>query len=120
MTRIVLTKIRSFSRSPPCTRGPDSADEGTSLMVEQVVVSEPEKEPQSMSERADPRRIAIDRYQLLRVGLLALRAGPLLILVILIGIVVATTNPSSARARTSATCSRRRRSSPSSRSDSCS
>ena len=60
-------------------------------MVEQVVVSEPEKEPQSMSERADPRRIAIDRYQLLRVGLLALRAGPLLILVILIGIVVATT-----------------------------
>ena len=60
-------------------------------MVEQVVVSEPEKEPQSMSERADPRRISIDRYHLLRVGLLALRAGPLLILVILIGIVVATT-----------------------------
>jgi ribose transport system permease protein len=60
-------------------------------MVEQVVVSEPEKEPRSMSERVDPRRIVIDRYQLLRVGLLGLRAGPLLILVILIGVVVATT-----------------------------
>jgi ribose transport system permease protein len=59
--------------------------------VEQVAATEPEKETRSVPERVDARRIAIDRYHLLRVGLLALRAGPLLILVILIGVVVATT-----------------------------
>ena len=59
--------------------------------MEQVRVSESENEPRSARESADRRRIAIDRYHLLKVGLLALRAGPLLILVILIGVVAATT-----------------------------
>jgi ribose transport system permease protein len=60
-------------------------------MVEQLVVSEPEKEPRSVPDSADSSRLALDRYQLLRVGLLGLRAGPLLILVLLIVVVVATT-----------------------------
>src|SRR6187455_3123426 len=59
--------------------------------MEHVAVSESENESRSVPERVDPRRIAIDRYHLLKVGLLALRAGPLLILAILIGVVAATT-----------------------------
>src|SRR4029450_4883747 len=59
-------------------------------MIEQVVVSEPENEARSVPE-AGLRRLAFDRYHLLRPGLVALRAAPLLILVILIGVVAATT-----------------------------
>jgi len=69
---------------------PGFADEGVSLMIEQVVVSEPENEARSVPE-AGRRRLAFDRYHLLRLGLVALRAGPLLILVLLIAVVAATT-----------------------------
>jgi ribose transport system permease protein len=59
--------------------------------MDQLAVSEPEQEPRSVPSRVDPRMLSIDRYQLLRLGLLALRMGPLLILLILIAVVVSTT-----------------------------
>ena len=70
--------------------GLDSADAGRGVKVEQVVVTEQDK-TRSVSETVDPRRLPLDRYQLLKVGLMALRAGPLLILVLLVAVVAATT-----------------------------
>ena len=55
-------------------------------------VPEPENEARSVLRARSTRRGSpFDRYQLLRLGLVALRTGPLLILLILLAVVVATT-----------------------------
>src|SRR5581483_4618491 len=66
----------------------DAADVGTRLRMEQA------RDRQSDRRVAEPRELpalTLDRPRLLEVGLLALRAGPFLILLILIVVVVATT-----------------------------
>src|SRR4029453_16820491 len=59
--------------------------------MEQLAMPEPEQEPRGVPESFAPRTLRFDRSQLLRLGLVALRMGPLLILLILVAVVVATT-----------------------------
>jgi ribose transport system permease protein len=55
------------------------------------VTSESETERRRVAEPRGRSALRVDRYRLLQLGLLALRAGPLLILLILIAVVAATT-----------------------------
>src|SRR5690242_1892230 len=58
--------------------------------MEQLAVPEPER-PRVGPASADTRKLHVGRFQLLRLGLLALRMGPLLVLLVLLAVVVATT-----------------------------
>jgi len=58
--------------------------------VEQTAGSEPDGQRRGMTS-LETRRLRLDRYRLLQLGLLALRGGPLLILLLLVAVISATT-----------------------------
>ena len=59
--------------------------------MEHADVSEPQEKRREADEPATRQRPVVDRFRLLQSALLALRAGPFLILVLLVAIVAATT-----------------------------
>ena len=58
--------------------------------MEQTAGSEPDGQRRGMTS-LETRRLRLDRYRLLQLGLLALRGGPLLILLLLVAVISATT-----------------------------